>query len=122
MPHYSKHKRHFPLADGVHKVNVEVADYHKRHGKAPCLQERGSVSDRFCVIDEEADNLFREYVHQSDAYARDDDYRFIGDGADLLHPRAVAGAVVVGDQRNHAEADADADVHRDAFNLKDDAH
>lgn len=78
--------------------------------------------DGLLVVDERAHDLRREGPVERDAHRRHGQPGAAGDAEKGQHPLPVAGGKIVRDERHHGQADAHADVQRQALDLQDDAH
>ena len=121
-PGHAQEQGDAPLAEGLEEIDGEKAQEHQRRGQHPDAQKLRGQLHGAGIRDEQVRKLHGEQPIQQDAHRSHREAGATGQPHSALHAAAVAGGVVVGHQRHHALADADAHVQREAFHLQHDAH
>ena len=122
LPDGGEGQRDAALAEGLHIVyHMEAEEHHDRREAARPEIDRAE-GDGLLVVDERAHDLRREGPVERDAHRRHGQPGAAGDAEKGQHPLPVAGGKIVRDERHHGQADAHADVQRQALDLQNDAH
>ena len=107
LPDECQPEGHAALLHRLHEMYHVEAQEHHRSGKAPGLQDLGPVSYRLRIMDEGPDQVGGKDAVENHADEGDDESRGARPAEEGVPPLPVAGGVVEGHERRHAETDAD---------------